>query len=255
MCATIVYVGYQRKAPVVPTNNNTTMSDNGVKQIEEKFLGTGDLFAIRFNQGYIFAEVTGWQQVKFAPLSQFDEVDAQSGTGFQRLEFEDDDILFTERRMKKVKHLGLGHNPSVMRRYSNYPEDETRLRKLENIGAPNPGDDFGYVDGDDSSYGAPTDAEELWVPPGQHLNFNFYNPDNEPHTPVVSIVMREYNINPLDPDNDANRNAIRRIMAPGSPIPIATAGSIDRQVRYDLQEFWGVTPTPVKQARQIGGGN
>lgn len=231
------------------------MSDNGVEQITEKFLGTGDLFTIRFNEGYVFAEVTGWQQVKFAPLSQFSEVAPQDGTGFQRLEFEDDDILFTEKRKKKVKHLAIGHSPSIMRRYSNYPEDEVRLRKIENLGAPNPGDDFGYVDGEDSPYSAPTDAEELWIPPGQHLNFNFYNPDNEPHTPVVSIVMREYNINPLDPNNASARNAIKRIMSPGSPIPIATAGSVDRQVRYNLSEFWGVSPISASRARSIGGGN
>lgn len=231
------------------------MSDKGVDKITDKFLGTGDLFAIRFNEGYVFCEITGWQQIKYAPLSQFSEVSSQSSTGFQRLEHDGDDILFTEKRKKKIKHAAIGHSPSIFRRYTNYPEDEVRLRKLENIGAPSAGDDYGYVDGDDSPYNGPTDAEELWIPPGNHLNFNFYNPDNDAHTPVVSIVMREYNINPLDPNKAGNKNAIKRIMSPGSPIPIAPAGSVDRQTRYELTEFWGVSPMSADEARSLGGGN
>ena len=232
------------------------MEDKGVTKIAEKFLDSGDLFALRFNEGYVFLEVTGWEQIKYAPLSQFDEVSAQSGTGFQRLEHEGtDDILFTEKRKKKVKHVAVGHSPSIIRRYTNYPEDENRLRKLENVGGPSAGDDYGYVDGEDSPYSAPTDAEELYIPPGNHLNFNFYNPDNEAHTPLANIVMREYTIRPLNPDNGQDMNAIKRVMAPGSPMPVAPAGSVDRQVSYDLAEFWGVQPISASRARNTGGGN
>lgn len=231
------------------------MEDKGINDITSKFLGTGDLLALKFNQGYVFLEVSGWEQIKFAPYNEFSQVAPGESTGFSRLDYEGDDILFTEKRKKKVKHVAIGHSPSIMRRYTNYPEDEVRLRKLENVGAPNTGDDYGYISGEDSPYQSPTDAEELYIPPGVHLNFNFHNPDTEAHTPIINVVMRQYTVEALDPSNEQDANAIRRIMSPGSPIPIAPAGSVDRQINYDLSEFWGVTPVSEGAALNSGGGN
>lgn len=227
------------------------MNDKGVTQISEKFLSTGDLFGIKFNEGYVFCEVTGWEQIKFAPHSAIGSVGSDSASGFDRLKHDGDDILFTEKRKKKVKHAAIGHSPSVIRRYTNYPEGETRLRKLENIGTPSAGDDFGYVDGESSPYYSPTDAEELYIPPGNHLDFNFYNPDNEDHNVVMNILLREYDVRPLKKGRD--NNAINRIISPGSPMPIAPAGSADRQVAYDLSEFWGVDVIPNEKVHKRGG--
>ena len=234
-------------------DTTATMTTEGLQRITDKFLDRGQLFGIRFNEGIVFLEVTGWEQVKYSPYNQHDEVAAQQGTGFQRLEHDGDDILFTEKRKKKVKHVAIGHSPAILRRYTNYPEGETRLRKLEYVGTPNAGDDYGYVDGEDSPYSSPTDAEELCIPPGVHLNFNFYNPDNKPHNPVANIVMRQYNIRALDPSRDADAKSIRRILSPGSPMPIFNAGSVDRQINYQLEQFWGVSPISRNDPR-VGGG-
>lgn len=226
----------------------------GVNDITQKFLDSGEMFGLQFNEGVVFLEVLNWEQVKYAPHSQFSEVPANSGTGFQQLQdSNNNDILYTDQRKKKVKHVAIGHSPSIFRRYTNYPEDENRLRKIENLSSPTAGDDYGYVDGEDSPYSSPTDVEELYIPPNNHLNFNFYNADNEAHTPILNILMRQYSVRPLNVNNAQDRDAINQISRPGSPMPIVTAGSPDRQVQYDLAEFWGVQPVPTKNVIGPGG--
>lgn len=230
------------------------MEQKGLQPIDNKFLNTGDLFGMRFADGLIFLEVTGWQQNRYSPYNGFPEVEEKSGSGFQRLEDDGDDILYVEKRKKKVLHAGIGHSPSHFRRYTNYPEGEVRLRSLPNLSTPRPGDDYGYIDGEDSPYSEPTDAEELWIPPGVHLDFNFYNADTEPHKPIVNLKMREYNVRALNPRRGADKNAIKRVVSPGTPIPIVPAGGLDRQADFELEEFWEVNPIKFEKARNLGGG-
>lgn len=234
-----------------------TVSDNsGVESIQSKFLGEGELFGLKFNNGYVFCEVEGWTQTKYDPYAGVGTVGPQSGSGFQRLEHDGDDILYIERDNSKVKQVSIGQRPAVIRRYSNYPEDQNRLRSINNLGAPVPGDNYGFIDGEDSPYQQPTEAEELWVTPSQHLNFNFYNPDSVEHNVSIKIALREYNIRTLDPNNNVDRNAIKRIMSPGSPMPVVPAGTKDRQVDFTLRKFWKVDPMPKSEAEKIGrGGN
>lgn len=228
---------------MVQSTTITIMSDyqSGVQRIDEKFLDTGDVFGLKYNNGYVFLEVMGWTQTKYAPFTGVGEVPANASAGFQRLENSDgDDILYTSKGKNKVKHVALGHSPATVRRYTNYPESENRLRKISNLNAPRSGDDFGYIDGDDSPYSMPTDAEELFIPPDQHLDFDFFNDDDSPHQVVMNIYMRQYNVRPLDPTNTANHGAVRKVVNPGSPAPIGFVGSPDNQARYDLAEDWGV---------------
>lgn len=231
------------------------MSGTGLQPIEEKFLDIGDLFGIRFSDGLVFLEVTGWEQHRYSPHTEIDEVAGQDSSGWTRLEDDDDDILYLGKKEKKVLHAGIGQAPSSFRRYTNYPEGENRLRTIPNLRTARPGRDFGYVDGEDSPYESPTDAEELFITPGTHVDFNFYNADTEPNKPMVNIKMREYNIRALDPSNSSEHNAIRRVVATGSPIPIAPAGSMDRQVDFDLEQYWETRPISFEEARNLGGGN
>jgi len=224
----------------------------GVTSIDEKFLGTGDLFALKYNSGLVFVEVDGWEQTEYRPYSQIGSVGAETGSGFTRLDDgNSDDVLFVEKDETKVIHAGIGHSPADIRRYTNYPESTNRLRRIPNLSVPTPGNDYGYVDGEDSPYSDPTDAEELFIPPNQHLNFNFFNSDKEPHEVLLNIKMRVYDVHPLDPRDSRNEDAVRRVMSPGSPIPIASVGSLDNQADYGLAKAWGVDTIPVSRAREI----
>jgi len=266
VCATTVYVGCVAPLPTslgfrylvagLNTDNiNTTMSNEDERTyIEEKFHNVGDLFGLRFSSGIVFLEVTGWTEVKYSPYTGFDPIPPGQGTDYQRLEDdESEDIIYVEQKEKKVIHGAIGHSPPSLRRYTNYPEDENRLRSLQNIGAPSSGDNYGFVDGNDSPFNAPTDFEELYIPPGVHLNFSYFNPTNETKDLKLNMKVREYNVRPLEPGNSADANAIRRIVNPGSPIPIANAGSPDSQARYTIEEHWGVPAISYNQARGIGG--
>lgn len=229
------------------------MEDNGNVPIEEKFLDVGDLFGLRFNEGMVFLEVQGWEQNRYSPYTGVGEVNSQNSSGFQRLEDNSDDILFVEKRKKKVIHTAIGMSPAHFRRYTNYPEGQNRLRRVPNLSTPTSGDDFGYVDGNNSPYESPTDVEELFIPPGVHLDFDFYNAGKENQEPVLNIKMREYNIRPLNPRSSADQNAVGRIVSTGSPIPIAPVGGLDNQDNYDLEQHWGVSPISFTEARRIGG--
>lgn len=231
------------------------MVDINASPIDDKFLGSRDLFGMRFSQGLIFLEVEGWEQLRYSPYNEVGSVNGEDAAGFSRLEDDGDDILYVEKSDKKVLHCGIGQSPSHIRRYTNYPEGENRLRTFPNLGTPRTGDNFGYVDGNDSPYEQPTDVGELWIPPGTHIDFNFYNADSEAHEPILNIVAREYNVRPLNPERSDDASQIKRVVSPGSPMPLVPAGSMDRQVEFDLDDFWEVEPIGFDEARSLGGGN
>lgn len=223
--------------------------------IHEKFLDRNDLVVLKFNNGYTFAQIDGWEQYKFDPFNNIGSINPQDNSGFQRLQSDGDDILFIEGGTDKLLHASIGQSPGYIRRYTNFPEGQTRLRTPPNLDVPRStaGHDYGYVDGDDSPYGTPTDAQELLIPPGVHLDFDFYNPDpNESVEPVLNIMMREYNIRVLDPNKHGDK--VRRAMSPGTPIPTYPVGSIDNQVEFaSTQAGWDIEPTSVSRNSRGGG--
>ena len=225
------------------TNNNP---------IQDKYLSRNDVFALKFNNGLSFLKVQSWEQYKYDPYSEIGTVAPQSASGFQRLEDENgDDILYVDENERKVLHVSIGHNPEQLRRYTNYPESENRLRTIPNLTVPRPvnGDDYGYVDGNDTPYSMPTDAEELMIPPGHHLDFSFYNPDQtKSHKPILNIFIREYDVSIIDPSE--NLNMVQRVVSPGSPMPTYPVGSNDNQSRIGtLAEEWGVRPVEAETLR------
>jgi len=229
------------------------MADNGVENITDKFLNEGSLFGLKFRQGYTFIEVTGWEQVKYEPFVGVGSIGPKASSGFSRLnDPSGDDVLHVGKGNKQVIHAAIGCEPAFIRRYTNYPEGQNRLRTMPNLGTPVSGDNYGYVDGTDSPYSDPTDAEELMVPPGTHLDFNFYNPDSREREPVLSIMTRVYDIRVLDPSDSDDASSIARIVAAGSPMPIYPVGSTRNQKRYKLNDEWGVQTISREQAK---GGN
>ncbi len=224
--------------------------------IEEKFLDRKDIFALEFDEGLVFLQVDAWEQTKFEPFTGVGEIGPESDSGFQRLEHDGDDILHIPDKKEKVIHASVGHSPAEVRRYTNYPEGENRLRTLPNLSVPRAtkGTSYGHIDGTDSPYNNPTDAQELMIPPSTHLDFSFYNPNqNEAVEPVLNIKLREYNVDVINPRR--NENIAKRVVQPGSPMPIYPVGGIDTQKRFDnLRSEWDVEPLSKRQVASLGGG-
>lgn len=230
------------------------MESHSHNDIEEKFLERNDLFALKFHSGLVFLQVEGWESNKYEPHTQISSIGSQSDSGWTKLNDPDgDDILHMGNNGKKVLHASVGHYPSELMRYTNYPESENRLRTIPNLSVQRPsnGDTYGFIDGNDSPYESPSDAQELMIPPGVHLDFNFYNPNsNKSRQPVLNISMREYSVSVVDPQS--NPDVAKRVISPGAPMPTYPVGSIDNQKRMsDLEGDWGVSPMSKSEVRRL----
>lgn len=230
------------------------MNESGQTTIDEKFLESGDLFGIKYSNGFVFFRVEMWEGLQYKPF-EVGSVSPQSNSGFSRLEDPNgDDILHIEEGSSRILHASIGMAPAQVRRFTNYPESENRLRTFPNLSVPSArvGSNYGFIDGELSPYENPTDAAELYIPPDVHLDFDFYNPDqNDSVDPRLNIRAREYIVRTLQPKR--NSDTIRRIMSPGSPMPVAPAGSPDSQFRASSGE-WDVEPITRRQIQSMMGG-
>jgi len=242
---------------MTPDNRNYGHKD----RIEERFLDTNDLFALRYREGLMFFEVDNRDVTKYKPYEQLGDIPPEGDlpNGFRQLEdgnnndileVDDDDDLV-------VKHVGIGIHTSFLRAQVRYPEGGQKLYEISNLGSPSINDPWGYVDGEDSPYDMPTKAFELWIPPEQSVSVNFFNPDSsESHQPVLNIKVAQYEVNPLDPRKGKNRGAIRKIVKPGTPVPVATVGTRDTPREFNREREWDVRPVRREKAQNIamGGG-
>lgn len=231
------------------------MSEHDQKAIDEKFLESGNLFVLKYGNGYKFFEVETWETLQFRPY-EVGEIQPGQTEGFTKIEdVNGDDILHVEQGDDIVLHTGIGMSPASIRRYTNFPESENRLRTIPNLSVPSArnGDDYGFVDGEDSPFSQPTDAEELFIPPNVHLDFAFHNPSpTRPESPLLNIKMRKYNVKEINPRQ--NPNTVRRIMSPGGPVPVAPVGSSSNQKRMAGQT-WDIDPLSDTQVQRIMEGN
>jgi hypothetical protein len=235
---------------------------NNYDSIEEKFLNRNDIFVLQFRKGLVFLEVLTREITKYKPYSNLEDI--ESGTsldgGYTRLEdpASSNDILTPDDGDEdKVIHASIGHKPWFIRRYTKFPEGAGNLGKVSNLTFPRPsdGDDYGYVDGKDSPYDEPSAARELMVPYNVNVGFNFYNPDDDDHEPILNVKMATYEVSGLNPNNSDHQNAVRRALSPGSPIPtyvVGTPGN-EAEANSDVKRAYGVRPVSREKAKNIVG--
>jgi hypothetical protein len=228
---------------------------NHIIPIQERFLNSGDLFGLRFSEGAMFFQVESVVEHKVEPYD-FGTVGPQSSTGYEIPQLGGDNILEIESKTaNRILHVGVGHSPDVARRYTRYPEGQTVLRTLPNsdISVPSAtnGTTYGNIDGSESPYEQPSAREELWIVPDETPEFAFYNPDTEEVNIEANIKMSEYWVNIIDPRKSDNKEAIRRILSPGSPIPFQSIGNPRAPVSYELA--WDTGPVEVSKVRNAVG--
>lgn len=221
--------------------------------IREKYLGRNDVFGLEYREGIVFFSVQSFEDTEYKPFSGLEDIEGGTSLdgGFQRLNDPDgDDILHLSKsdNSHKVIHAGIGMMPSQIRRFTRYAEGSSKLRTIPNLGTVSVSDPRAYVDGEDSPYDNPTDAEELVIPPGFHLGFDFYNPAVDDHEPLLNIDMRVYKVDILDPMS--NRDVVRKAARPGGPAPIFLVGSLDSQESFNMENQWEVSPMSRKEVRE-----
>lgn len=226
--------------------------------IDEKWLSRNDIFGLEYKEGLVFVSVRGFEDSKFKPFAQLEDIEANTSldSGFQRLnDANGDDVLHVSKSddPMKVLHAGIGHRPAVIRRFTRYPEGEAKLRSIPNLAIPSVTDNFAYVDGRTSPYEQPTDAEELVIPPGQHLTFDFRNEDDDDdHEPILNIKMRIYEIDPINPSGaQEEKNSVRRAISPGSPIPTFPVGSLSTKTTFNMESDWEVQPHSRSRLKEM----
>lgn len=232
-----------------------------VEHIEERFLNSRDLFALRYKEGLVFMEVEEFEDTTYEEFSNLEDIEAGTSLddGYQRLEdTNSDDILFVPAENEfTVLHVGIGIAPSVIEMFIGYPEGTRNRGSLPNLGSarPTPGANLGMIDGGDSPYRSPTQKTELVIPPKQRVEFDFNNPGDDAHEPLLKFVIRKYKVNPLSPENGAHGNAISRILGAGSPAPIFPVGNLDVKADYNMEEDWELRPaTRAEAKRAMSGG-
>lgn len=226
--------------------------------IDDKFLERGDLFGLKYSEGLVFFAVEDYSQPRFQPYEQLGQMDPESAldSSFVRLEDDlGDDVLYLEKDSSsyKVMHTSIGQKPHFVRRYTRYPEAGPKTDSFPNLQVPSVGDNTGYVDGDESPYGNPTDSQELMVPPGIHLSFNFYNPHpSKTASATLDIKTRIYKVRVLNPNGSQDeKTAIRSIIRPGSAPPIHPVGTIDSQENFNMRSEWPVDPVSRERVEEV----
>jgi len=230
---------------------------SGQTHIDEKFLGRRDLFGLEFADGLVFCEIEDWEFIQYRPFTELNQINSQDNSGDTLLRSGGDEILFLEKGVEKVLHGSIGVYPHSLRQYTRFPEGQARRGSWDNLNAPSAanGSDYGFVSGEDSPYATPTDENEFFIPPNVSIDFDFFNTDNRGREPKLNLRFREYQVNVLDPDRNRDQDAIKRIISPGSPMPIAPVGTMKSKARFNAGDEWGVSPrTRDELDRTLNGG-
>lgn len=237
----------------------------GFKPISEKFLSSPQRLALGFageaskTIGWVFARIMGVEPTRLKPFTNGLTPIAPNGTLAltQLIEpISSEPALEVPRELAKtlIYHIGVGLNPPKwLRMYLGYPSGQFRGR-VENINPPTPGNDYSYVTGEDTPYGDPTDAAELFLPFGVTADFAFSNEDPRwTHQPVLNVEMRKYHVEFFNPKIQEHADLIRRMALGTAQAYWWPVGTQRNLAPYMQEDYWRVPALTLEQARSLGG--
>lgn len=221
------------------------------RSIDEKFLSTSEgLFSVEFDEGWFFLEVEGRTFSQY-PTFNLGTVASGDNTGWQLFENGNgDEILGVQSDEDKVIHTGIGIMPNV-EMVLNYQDANIRLGSHPDLGNPSAGDKHGMIRSEDSPYSNPTELSEMVVVPNVSPSVDVYNRTDSEVTVFANIRSMVYHVNVLSPDNEQERQMIKRIAGPGSPMPNFHAGNPMTQVSFTNSVDWDADPLSRSEARGL----
>lgn len=223
-------------------------------EIQEEWLSERDLFGVRYKEGTVFLEVDEYEDTELDDFTPLEDIEGGTSldNGYQRLQdSNNDDVIYVGSDDENIiLHVGIGIAPSQIEMYPAYPSGTRQFGEIPNVSTlPTPGSNIGGVSGNESPYSSPSTESELVIPPKQHVEFDFQNRGDDTHEPVLRILMRKYRVNVLNPNNSDDLKAIKRIVEPGRPMPIKSAGSLRSKAEYNMRDEWNVRPMTRQDVR------
>jgi hypothetical protein len=251
----------------------------GIKPITEKFLERNHLFALAFNEGWIFGRVLLAEKKFFKPYALINSAgtaqDIAASSGITELRIYDprnrdtrllylDDATTPDTKgvagpgfrtgLPTILHGAIGLKPSHIRMYVRYPWGKSHFGEFEGlnpISATSSGNYLGYVDGVYSPYEMPTDWLEMWIPPKMDISVEFYNQDVKIHQPVLNLMFNQYHFMPLSANNPNHSRVIKLIANRQIPAAFGQCGPTRGLKTFDFSNDWRVTPLSLDEAMTL----
>lgn len=140
-----------------------------------------------------------------------------------------------------VYQMFTGIKPSAIRQYLYYPFEKSRRNlDMKPIYTKSP---FGFIDGFESPYNAPSEQTEVWIPKGIDVGFAWWNPLSSAEQIDVNLLINRYLIKVIrDPDT------VEGILKGKTPARIATLGGLD-SLQYDARSIYNADLIPLDSDR------
>ena len=243
---------------------------SGIVPIKEKLLQPNYLFALEFEEGWLFGVVIRRRLIHYAPYPLIDEngntVDISAGGCQEEITLRDprnpsDHLLklptSTNAGYPWIMHGSIGIKPEWILMYIRYPKGQTYAGQWPGLSSPRPrdGDKFAYVSYRESPYEEPTDWAELVIVPKQEPGFEFYNADpDRAHQPVLNLLFAVYWFRLLDPDDPDDAVIIGKIARREVPAAFLMAGVGNKPVSMgsELRKEWDAKPINLMDAKKLG---
>lgn len=261
----------------------------GIQPIYRKFLQPNYLFALRFDEGYLFGRVLDRELLTWDPYDQLGMVQPNSniqnfptsqypaGTNAispQNGSMTDTvlaanqslvnlhDILFVPVGKSVLLHGAIGIKPNYVFCYARYPLASSYFGRWPAVQPPQPAnnDQFARFSGYDSPYEEPTDVVELMIPPGIDTSYQFTIQGKYPPVqPLLKLRFAYYNVQVFNPSGQPyEQNLIGAIARRSAPAAYFTCGPAQYPIGFaqtnQANNFPGVSPIPLTTALTLGGG-
>lgn len=244
----------------------------GVGPIIERFFRPNYLFALEFQEGFVFGRVVRRRISRYKlPLvdSNGNTVTIGPAASQAELRFRDprntkNDILFlnnnTDDCYAWFLHGSIGIKPEQIYMYPRYPSGRNIPGNFPNLDPirPSSGDEISQVNEEMSPYEEPSDYYEYTIMPGQAIGAEYFNKDSvRTFQPVVQLLFATYWFQVLTAEQYPRLvSDIANSRGKGQHAAFLTVGfgNIPEPIGSQLAKDWGATPMSLDDAASLGGG-
>lgn len=245
------------------------MSEKGLMPIVDKFLHPNYLFALEFQQGFVFGRVIRRRACLYKPYYLIDQngnavsigpLSAQAELQFRDPRNTANSIPYLGQTINSgypwIMHGSFGISPQYINAYPRMPAGKDISGHFPNLDPtrPSAGDNTGFVNGLLSPYDEPTDWLEIVIPPMQQLGCEYYNKDTyRTFQPKLNLHFCTYWFQVLNPPR-FNR-LISAIAMRQVPCAFHKVGFGDQplDIGANVQKDWEANPMDLDEAAALGG--